>query len=136
MSRLLQWVLAFVAWVVSLFRRGRSAPALPAPEPPRPTDGRLRAVLVDEQPKELSPGECYLVGEGRFRWFAVFVCPCGCQDGVVLNLLTEMRPCWRVDVHEDEVVTFHPSINRQVGCRSHFTVRLGSVTWCRSSAPR
>lgn len=135
MNRLWRWVLGLVASIVVRFRARRSPPPLPAPEPP-PADQLIRAVMVDEQPDALSPGECYLIGESEFRWFAVLICPCGCGDAVVLNLLTEMRPCWRVEVHPNDVVTFHPSINRTVGCRSHFFVRQGRVAWCAPQSIR
>lgn len=91
------------------------------------------AELVDEQPDALEPGRCYLVGEGQSHLVAAFVCPCGCGAIVVLNLLEGLRPRWRAVVHEDNTVSFTPSVARHVGCRSHFFVRRGLVEWCARS---
>lgn len=127
MTRLWKWIRRAVSWLLCPFRRQE---ALPVAQPP---DGRLRAVMVEEQPDDLRPGECYLVGEGEHRWFAAFACPCGCGADVVLNLLPDMRPRWRIDIHDDETVTVSPSINRHRGCRAHFYVRRGQTQWCADS---
>ncbi len=125
MRRIWGWLGWTIAWLLRPLRHWRAAPRLP------PDDGRLRAVFVDEQPDALRAGACYLVGEGEHRWFGAFVCPCGCGEEVVLNLLPDMRPRWRVEIHDDDTVTVHPSINRHVGCGSHFFIRRGRLQWCR-----
>jgi len=125
MRRFWRWLKATAAWLLRPLHRRR-----PEPSQLPPGDDRLRAVLVEEQPDVLGAGACYLVGEGEHRWVAAFLCPCGCGDEVVLNLLPDMRPRWRIETHDDETVTIHPSINRHVRCRSHFFIRRGHPQWC------
>jgi len=76
----------------------------------------------------------YLVGEQE-PWAAVFLCPCGCQKPVWLNLLAGHHPKWSVTVSTKGVPTVSPSINRQVGCQSHFFLRAGRVVWCEQRRP-
>lgn len=127
MTKLWKWLSAALAWFVSLFH---ARPRLPTAKPEPQVTPLFQAVIVEEQPDVLELGVCYLVGEGEHRWLATFLCPCGCAAEVILNLLPDMRPRWQVDVHDDFTVTLHPSINRQVGCRSHFVIRHGRTIWC------
>lgn len=46
-------------------------------------------------------------------------CPCGCQDIISLPL-NEGKPMWKINGN-----SITPSINRTVGCRSHFTITNG-----------
>lgn len=50
------------------------------------------------------------------------ICHCGCGATITLNTLTDTSPKWRVDNN-----TISPSINRRVGCKSHFSIRDGIV---------
>ncbi len=52
-----------------------------------------------------------------------FICPCGCGDLVILSMLEDTSPCWKVI----DKNTIRPSINRIVGCRSHFEITNGIV---------
>jgi len=91
---------------------------------------RYRPALVAELPRVIVPGTTYLIGEGEHRWQAALRCPCGCRETIQLNLVPEMRPRWRATVEDDGTVSLEPSVWRQVGCRSHFVLRLGRVSWC------
>lgn len=90
---------------------------------------RWRVERIRDEPQGLLPRVLYLVGEHE-PWVAVFKCPCGCEQGVWLNLLKGHRPRWIVTTNRDGVPTVSPSINRQAGCRSHFFVMDGRVKWC------
>jgi hypothetical protein len=91
---------------------------------------RWRAEGRAEEPDALLPRVVYLIGEQEV-WAAVFLCPCGCRKPVWLNLLKGHRPRWSVSVTAKGVPTVSPSINRRVGCRSHFFLRAGKIVWCR-----
>ena len=95
-----------------------------------PPGRRWKTVMSAEEPEALLPNVLYLVGE-REKWVAVFTCPCGCQKPVWLNLLKGHRPRWSVLVSAKGLPTVSPSINRQVGCRSHFFLRSGRIVWCK-----
>ena len=64
---------------------------------------------------------------GEKAYYAMFKCPCGCGEDIYLNLIPDTRPCWLYNLHDDQSVSLQPSINRQVGCKSHFWMRAGNV---------
>jgi hypothetical protein len=84
---------------------------------------------ICDEPEILKPRVIYLVGEID-PWVAVFKCPCGCEKNVWLNLLKAHRPRWYVVVNQNGSPTVSPSVNRQVGCRSHFLLIDGKIKWC------
>lgn len=86
---------------------------------------------VNELPDTIKPQTVYVVGENNHTWFAAMLCPCGCQETIQLSLLTTGRPRWTWQKHWNRTVTLHPSVWRQKGCRSHFFIRKGQVTWCK-----
>ena len=88
------------------------------------------AVEVEDLPVTLEPRRVYLVGENEYLWYAVMICPCGCEEMLYLNLLPEQRPCWRIDYCADVPISIQPSIWRVTGCHSHFFVKGGKIEWC------
>lgn len=94
-----------------------------------PRGRRWKTLTMDDEPTNLLPNTVYLIG-AQTPWAAVFVCPCGCQKVVWLNLLRGHRPRWSVSVSERGVPTVSPSVNRHVGCKSHFFLRSGRIVWC------
>jgi hypothetical protein len=89
----------------------------------------LHTSVVNDAPESPDPNEIYLLGVGQKPWAAVFRCPCGCRATISVNLLPEARPSWAVKRHLDSTVTLWPSVDRMVGCRSHFWIRRGVVEW-------
>lgn len=54
-----------------------------------------------------------------------FFCPCGCDHLIILNTLSQAKPCWSVQRN-----TIIPSINRiGAACKSHFNITDGKVVW-------
>lgn len=101
-------------WITGWFRR-----------PNKP----LRTAWVEELPDCIDPGVIYVAGENGYLWFAAMICPCGCGETLYMNLQRDRRPCWRFTVDRRGTATLHPSVWRQVGCRSHFFLRHGVVQW-------
>lgn len=89
-----------------------------------------RTERADEIPDDLKGGVLYVVGEGPHEWYAAMMCPCGCGEPLVMSLLADARPRWRVSVDDAGVPSLSPSVNRLVGCRSHFFLRSGRIDWC------
>ena len=58
----------------------------------------------------------------RVQMIAFFRCPCGCNAQIILNLIPGASPCWSVSGN-----TISPSINRAVGCKSHFSIKNAIV---------
>jgi hypothetical protein len=89
----------------------------------------LRVVIAEGQPEIIEVGSLYLLGKKQKPWAAVFQCPSGCGARIMLNLLPELHPHWRVTRHWDSTCTLWPSVNRFVGCRSHFWLEKGLIRW-------
>lgn len=76
---------------------------------------------VEETPENLNPNTVYVCDS----WKQIgFLCPCGCGDKIVIAMRQnpEEHPSWTVNVQAKSV---SPSINKQYGCRSHFTITNG-----------
>lgn len=89
-----------------------------------------RYVFIDDVPETLADYTVYLVGMRESPWLAAFHCPCGCGAELLLNLLPTERPCWSMVQSQKGTASLHPSVWRQVGCRSHFILREGRIQWC------
>jgi hypothetical protein len=89
----------------------------------------FRIVRVDEFPAIFEPFNVYLPCDNGHTWIAGLLCPCGCKQKIYLNLLPDIRPCWKIKEPLDGTVTIQPSILQVKGCRSHFFIRKGNVEW-------
>jgi hypothetical protein len=89
-----------------------------------------RVQLVTDDPETPQPSVLYAVGENGHLWHATLLCPCGCGASLSLNLMPDDVPCWELRVRHGRP-TLHPSIRRQVGCKSHFFLRDGTIKWFR-----
>jgi len=72
---------------------------------------------IDELPEKVEEGIVYVCDADKR---ALLLCPCGCKDEIHLNLLSDSRPCWTIKDNN-----IKPSINKKVGCMSHFTITNG-----------
>jgi hypothetical protein len=86
-------------------------------------------ICVADLPDKILKNKLYIVGSEEYPWCLAFICPCGCQDEIQLNTLEKVRPCWKA-IRGEKGSTINPSINRKVGCSSHFFIRDGMVIWC------
>ncbi|MGX1927994.1 DUF6527 family protein [Flagellimonas sp. 2504JD4-2] len=91
---------------------------------------RFKYEVVSELPEAPLERTLYLEGdeEEKDYWYALFKCPCGCGDSIMLNLMTDAKPCWKVIV-SDKVPSISPSIWRTSNCKSHFWLKRGKVFW-------
>lgn len=106
------WLFGFFAWITSFFRR----------------DYKLH-IVEGEFPSLLKPNILYVLTEDEEPWEAKMVCPCGCSSVLDLNLLPDGHPQWRFSADPQGRATLHPSVWRQVGCKSHFFLRAGKIVW-------
>src|SRR5262245_17096273 len=93
----------------------------------RGTSVPLRTLVVKEMPDEPNERIVYIYRSGGAAWGLGFLCPCGCEEVIELNLITQTRPCWKIQTKWDTTPTIHPSVWRKVGCRSHFWIRDGII---------
>jgi hypothetical protein len=96
----------------------------------------LQTLRVTDTPDVVERNTLYLVGSKERPWAAMLLCPCSCGATIGLNLVPEAHPCWTIRTHWDSTATLSPSINRTVGCRSHFWIKSGVVDWAMSEPRR
>lgn len=90
-----------------------------------------RAVVREgNMPRFIAPKTLYILNEDGDPWQATMRCPCGCGSALEMNLVPDEKAVWRAKVEPDGTGTLHPSVWRQVGCRSHFFIRNGEIRWC------
>lgn len=107
-----------LAWLCSWFQR-------------KPV--RFKTEHVEELPDQIEPETIYIAGEEKYLWFVAMICPCGCGETLLMNLLADARPRWSVVFNANNTVSLSPSVWRKVGCRSHFFLRESKVVWCREN---
>ncbi len=91
---------------------------------------RYEYKIMKELPTVLEDNIIYLEGENKKVWTCAFKCPCGCNDIVYLNLIKNVEPCWKIKFHWFNKLSIYPSIRKIVGCKSHFIIKRGEVSWC------
>lgn len=52
-------------------------------------------------------------------------CPCGCNDLLKFSTMENVKPSWKIINNK----TIKPSIQRQVGCFSHFSIIKNEIYW-------
>jgi Family of unknown function (DUF6527) len=86
--------------------------------------------FIEDFPSFVEQEKIYIIGENNYYWALVFLCPCGCSEKIQLNVLDEASPYWKFSVNDD-VITIKPSIWRNSGCKSHFFIDRGNVSWAK-----
>jgi len=85
-----------------------------------------------DYPQDTIPADTVILycAGSRIPWIAAMNCPCGCGEHIHLSLLENESPHWRYIRHDDDTVSFSPSIQRTKGCMSHFHLLNGRIEWC------
>jgi len=84
---------------------------------------------VDDVPDKLDNRIIYIIENEGYYWQAAMVCPCGCNKILHMNLINDYHPSWKFEINKRKIITLQPSINRMVGCKSHFFIRKGRIIW-------
>lgn len=106
-------------WIVGWFR---------AEPPPLFT---MCYIESDELPDEIPEKTLVVAREDGDLWSAGMICPCGCKRRIELMLLPGVKPRWDLHVDSAGAPTLSPSVWAADGCRSHFWLRRGEISWCR-----
>ena len=125
----MNWLARLWASLWDWFARRGPDRALVAIPSAAPRSHQYCVVHVDDEPDQLDPERLYAVGEAGHLWHMSMLCPCTCGARIQLNALADAWPRWTLD-ERDGVPSIRPSVWRQVGCRSHFFLRAGSIEWC------
>lgn len=91
-------------------------------------DEQYRFEYVDDVPSNIVFKTIYLVGEQGYYWQFVMLCPCGCGSLLHMNLINDYKPFWSYEIFNN-VISLTPSIDRRVGCKSHFFIKNGKIVW-------
>ncbi|MBA4409721.1 MAG: hypothetical protein C0397_09910 [Odoribacter sp.] len=73
-----------------------------------------------------------IVYKGKSYW-AIFRCPCGCENIISLPLQNTHNPFWEISHSIDNRPTLYPSIWQNEGCLSHFWIEAGKIKWCSNT---
>jgi hypothetical protein len=83
----------------------------------------------EDLPEQLRKRFVYVLGSNNDPWALAFMCPCGCNEVIQLNLLKEAKPKWEYEINSAGNITIRPSIWRRTGCKSHFFIKNGRIIW-------
>ena len=103
----------FINWILILFKKEKL----------------YKAKFIDDVPDKFDNKTIYIIGNEGYYWQAVMICPCGCNKILHMNLMKQYYPSWKFKINKKEVITLSPSINRTVGCKSHFFISKGKIAW-------
>lgn len=81
-------------------------------------------------PSQIELGGVYVERDDVGPWRASILCPCGCDQIIILCVLKGVHPSWRITRELDGTATLDPSIRMLRGCKSHFFIHSGRVKWC------
>jgi len=92
--------------------------------------GLYTVEITEEEPNRVISKKVYLIGEENSIWYALFNCPCGCNEKIYTKFIEGSKPRWSYELHDDKTISLFPSIWRNKGCKSHFFIERGRVDWC------
>lgn len=90
---------------------------------------RLVIVEGDSLPTKMPFRDLVLARDDGEDWSVGMKCPCGCGRTIELLVIQEAKPRWDVEVDADGFPSLTPSVWLTNGCRSHFWLKRGRVTW-------
>ena len=93
-------------------------------------DLRVQTMEGFDMPATIAQGVVLRLTVNGEDWLAGMQCPCQCGDVIELMLLKGVHPRWDFKVDRLSRPTLSPSVFRATGCRSHFWIRAGQITWC------
>lgn len=84
---------------------------------------------IEDVPDFPKSGTIYIICNQGYNWQLVMECPCGCKKILYLNLMKEYKPSWTFSTSITKGISISPSINRIVGCESHFFIKKSRLIW-------
>lgn len=92
----------------------------------------FKFILDNPSKKNLRKNTIYIVGNEEYQKWAYLLCPCGCEEAIMLSLNQNMNPSWFFISNANGVPTIYPSINKLDNCMSHFWIKEGKLIWSNS----
>jgi hypothetical protein len=90
---------------------------------------RIARVSAPPPTDQLGVGDFVVVVTRKQHRWALFQCPCGCDEVITLSLQQIHRPHWSLRNSRHGRPNLQPSVWRDRGCYSHFWVTDGRVYW-------
>ncbi|WP_111308884.1 DUF6527 family protein [Confluentibacter sediminis] len=89
-----------------------------------------KLIIVPELPENPNEKTLYVEGNKILKdyWYALLICPCGCKEKIMLNLMDDAKPCWTLKIKKSDF-SISPSIWRTKNCKSHFWLRNRKIIW-------
>lgn len=87
-------------------------------------------MFYSDFPAAIKDDSVYFVGNLKYQSHVFITCPCGCGGSIALPLNAKTLSSWKVQWHIDGSISIVPSIDKIVGCRSHFFYKHGKIIWC------
>lgn len=88
-----------------------------------------QTIFTEDLPSVVEKKRIYVIGTKEYPWQIAFLCPCGCKELIQLSLLRDTKPCWKFKLTNNREITLYPSVWRKIGCKSHFHVEKGKISW-------
>lgn len=93
------------------------------------TQPKYNFEVVKDDPDSVPVRKVFIIKDGKDAEALVFKCPCGCGENIYLNLLKDARPKWSYKITKKNGISIFPSVNRVVGCHSHFYLSNSRIDW-------
>lgn len=119
---MIKFIKKFLRWIYNIFRNESDIVIS------QKTDFYTYEYVID-LPDELSLNKIFIVKDGFLPELLAMQCPCGCNEKIFLNLLEDATPLWKFNFTNDGNINVHPSVWRNLGCKSHFFIRNGKIDW-------
>jgi predicted phosphodiesterase len=116
----------FIEWLQKIFRFKKKTSSTEQSV----TKGNYSLKFVSELPQEAIENIVYVEGnkDKDGFYYALLKCPCGCTEDIMLNLMNDTKPCWKIKFNDDKF-SVYPSVWRTKNCRSHFFLTNNKVVW-------
>jgi len=90
---------------------------------------KVEIIPDNPNPDNLKEHIVYVVGGKKYTKWAYMKCPCGCNEVIMLSLNSATFPSWSIKQDKLGRANISPSINKLVGCKSHFWIIKGKLNW-------
>ncbi|MFA6486488.1 MAG: DUF6527 family protein [Candidatus Magasanikbacteria bacterium] len=74
--------------------------------------------------------QIFVIGEKNYSKRLILACPDSCGEIIMLNLMPEYSPSWKIRISKNKKISVYPSIDN-TNCGSHFWLKDNRVIWAK-----
>src|SRR5689334_15370230 len=93
-------------------------------------DYKTLSIVTRSASFSIPPKTVVLIGPPNMPKWAMLQCPCGCKETLTLSLMRKHAPSWEIKRDRWQRISLSPSVWKNDGCKSHFFIKKGKITWC------